>query len=86
MTCWGSEIARQRAEECELVLRRALSVFVGAQSESRYTPMEQEGRPPRAWRREIYAAGKSKPVQQSYFFEIMSALFARVKAAWNGNR
>jgi hypothetical protein len=51
------------------------------------TPMEQapsfnpsdytlavrnKGRPPRSWRWEIYAAGKSKPVQQSDFFETMS--------------
>ena len=25
LTCWGSETARQRAEECELMLRRAYS-------------------------------------------------------------
>jgi hypothetical protein len=26
--CWGSEIARQRTEECELMLHRAFSRFV----------------------------------------------------------
>jgi len=35
LLCWGSEIARQRAEECELTLRRAFSGFVVGQSESR---------------------------------------------------
>lgn len=33
--CWGSEVARQRVEECELMLRRAFSGFVVGQSESR---------------------------------------------------
>jgi hypothetical protein len=28
LLCWGSEAARQRAEECQLVLRRAYSGFV----------------------------------------------------------
>lgn len=28
LLCWGSEIARQRAEECESMLRRAYSGFV----------------------------------------------------------
>lgn len=28
---WGSEAARQRAEECELTLRRAFSEFVAGQ-------------------------------------------------------
>ena len=28
---WGSEAARQRAEECELTLRRAFSGFVAGQ-------------------------------------------------------
>jgi hypothetical protein len=28
LLCWGSEIARQRAEECESTLRRAYSEFV----------------------------------------------------------
>jgi hypothetical protein len=28
LLCWGSETARQRAEECELTLRRAYSGFV----------------------------------------------------------
>ncbi len=31
---WGSEAARQRAEECELTLRRAFSGFVAGQSVS----------------------------------------------------
>jgi hypothetical protein len=25
LSCWGSEVARNRAEECELMLRRAFS-------------------------------------------------------------
>ena len=32
---WGSEVARQRTEECELMLQRAFSGFVTRQSESR---------------------------------------------------
>jgi hypothetical protein len=28
LLCWGSEIARQRAEECESTLRRAYSEFI----------------------------------------------------------
>jgi hypothetical protein len=35
MLCWDSEVARQRAVECELMLRRAFSAFVGGQSEHR---------------------------------------------------
>jgi hypothetical protein len=35
LMCWGSEVARQRAEECELMLRRAFSGFVIDQSEPR---------------------------------------------------
>jgi hypothetical protein len=34
LVCWGSEAARQRAEECELMLRRAFSEFVVDQSKS----------------------------------------------------
>jgi hypothetical protein len=34
LICWGSETARQRAEECELTLRRAFSIFVAGQSQS----------------------------------------------------
>ncbi len=34
LLCWGSETARQRAEECQLTLRRAFSGFVVGQSES----------------------------------------------------
>jgi hypothetical protein len=29
-SCWGSETARQRVEECELMLRRAFSGIVAA--------------------------------------------------------
>ncbi len=35
LACWGSDVARQRAEECELMLRRAFSGFVVGQPESR---------------------------------------------------
>ena len=28
LLCWGSDVARQRAEECELMLRRAFSGLV----------------------------------------------------------
>ena len=35
LSCWGSEVARQRTEECELMLRRAFSRLVFDQSESR---------------------------------------------------
>jgi hypothetical protein len=34
LTCWGSERARQRAEECALTLRRAYSDFVNYQTAS----------------------------------------------------
>ncbi len=34
--------------------------------------IKNRGRPPKPWRWEIYAAGKSKPVQQSDLFETMS--------------
>jgi hypothetical protein len=34
--------------------------------------IKNRGRPPRCWRWEIYAPGKSKPVAQSGFFETMS--------------
>jgi hypothetical protein len=34
--------------------------------------IKNKGRPPKSWRWEIYAAGKSKPVQQSVFYETMS--------------
>jgi hypothetical protein len=33
LVCWGSEVARQRAEECELMLRHAFSGFVVGRSE-----------------------------------------------------
>ena len=32
LLCWGSETARQRAEECELTLHHAFSRFVAGQS------------------------------------------------------
>jgi hypothetical protein len=35
LTCWGSDLARQRAEECELTLRRAYSGFLKHQTTSR---------------------------------------------------
>jgi hypothetical protein len=34
--------------------------------------IKNKGHPPKSWRWEIYAAGKSKPVRQSEFFEKMS--------------
>jgi hypothetical protein len=34
LVLWGSETARQRAQECELTLRRAFSEFVAGQSQS----------------------------------------------------
>jgi len=35
LLCWGTEVARQRAEECELTLRRAFSGFAVGHSGSR---------------------------------------------------
>ena len=32
LLCWGSEIARQRTEECELMLRRAFAAVAIGQS------------------------------------------------------
>jgi hypothetical protein len=43
--------------------------------------IKNKGRPPKSWRWEIYAAGKSKPVQQSDFFETMSEATRAGKAA-----
>jgi hypothetical protein len=34
LLCWGTNVARQRAEECELMLRRAFSGFVVGEPES----------------------------------------------------
>jgi hypothetical protein len=34
LLCWGSNVARERAEECELMLRRAFSGFVIGKPES----------------------------------------------------
>ena len=35
LLCWGSETAQERAQECELMLRRAYSGFVSGQPDSR---------------------------------------------------
>jgi hypothetical protein len=35
LMCWGSDRARQRTEECELMLRRAYSEFVVSQPDCR---------------------------------------------------
>ena len=35
LSCWGSEAARQRAQECELMLLHAFSEFVAGRSQSR---------------------------------------------------
>ena len=35
LLCWGSDLARDRAQECELLLHRAFSRFVAGQSEPR---------------------------------------------------
>jgi hypothetical protein len=43
--------------------------------------IKNKGRPPKSWRWEIYAAGKSKPVRQSDFFETMSEAARSGKAA-----
>jgi hypothetical protein len=43
--------------------------------------IKNKGRPPRSWRWEIYAAGKSKPVRESEFFETMSEATRAGKAA-----
>jgi hypothetical protein len=34
LNCWGSEIARQRAQECESTLRRAYCGFIDDQTAS----------------------------------------------------
>jgi hypothetical protein len=34
--------------------------------------IKNKGRPPKSWRWEIYAAGKSEPVRRSQFFETMA--------------
>jgi hypothetical protein len=43
--------------------------------------IKNKGRPPKPWRWEICAAGKSKPVRQSEFFETMSEATRTGKAA-----
>ena len=43
--------------------------------------IKNKGRPSKPWRWEIYTAGKSKPVQQSEFFETMSEATRTGKAA-----
>jgi hypothetical protein len=35
LSCWGSETARQRAQECELMLRRAFAECVADRAGSR---------------------------------------------------
>ena len=35
LSCWGTETARQRAQECQLTLLRAFSDCVGGRSEAR---------------------------------------------------
>jgi len=35
LLCWGTDIARERAQECELLLHRAFSRCVAGQSEPR---------------------------------------------------
>jgi hypothetical protein len=35
LLCWGSEVARQRAEECESMLHRAFSRIAAGRSEPR---------------------------------------------------
>jgi len=35
LSCWGTDIARQRAEECKLMLHQALSGWAVGQSETR---------------------------------------------------
>jgi hypothetical protein len=35
LLCWGSEMAQERAQECELMLRRAYSGFVFGQPGAR---------------------------------------------------
>lgn len=35
LECWGSEVARQRAQECKLMLHCALYGLAGGQSENR---------------------------------------------------
>ena len=51
-------------------------------AENDYTlAIKIRGRPPKPWRWEIYAAGKSKPVRQSEFFETMSEATRTGKAA-----
>jgi hypothetical protein len=51
-------------------------------AENDYTlAIKNKGRPPKPWRWEIYAAGKSKPMRQSEFFETMSEATRTGKAA-----
>jgi hypothetical protein len=78
------------------MLRRAYSGYVIGRPGSRSTAMKttmsfdpieytlaikNKGRPPKSWRWEIYAAGKSKAVRQSEFFETMSEATRAGKAA-----
>ena len=43
--------------------------------------IKNKGHPPKSWRREIYEAGRSKPVRQSECFETMSEATRKGKAA-----
>jgi hypothetical protein len=43
--------------------------------------IKNKGRPPKSWRWEIYAPGKSKPVRESEFFATMSEATRAGKAA-----
>jgi hypothetical protein len=43
--------------------------------------IKNKGRAPKPWRWEIYAAGKSKPLRHSEFFETMSEATRAGKAA-----
>jgi len=63
------------------VCRLPESISIGLtamEKDSTFSPVDyslaikNKGHPPKPWRWEIYAAGKSKPVQQSEFFETMS--------------
>ena len=44
-------------------------------------PIKNKGHPPKAWRWEIYEAGRSKPVRQSEYFETMSEATRKGKVA-----
>ena len=59
-------------------------VYANAEKYTEYDyslAIKNRGHPPKPWRWEIYAAGKSKPVRQSEFFETMSEATRTGKAA-----